>query len=310
MGEYDYSVFKILSSNDTSAAIGHQGGIVIPKDIAIFFPPLPDASKQFPTTEQWLTADLFDGDTFLRTVATRFQHQTWGGERPPERRLTSNLGPIRDLASAGDIVLFFKDTEDLLRMKLTLLRSGMPRHTAIVASQPMKRWGLADRENVPIKSEEYLVAESVIEKTSHGEFNGFDPNRILVQTRTARLARSAAFRSRILALYDRRCAFSNRVIRSPTGSVNVDAAHIISVQRGGSDDLRNGIALSKDLHWAFDQGLITVDQNRKLMVSKAQNAEISVIGWLDGHPITEASQTDLQASDSAFAWHRDNCFVV
>ena len=34
----DGKFFKVLAHNDTGQATGHQGGIVIPKDISVFFP--------------------------------------------------------------------------------------------------------------------------------------------------------------------------------------------------------------------------------------------------------------------------------
>ena len=93
MESFDYAVFKVLANNDTGGAPGHQGGIVIPKDIADFFPPLPSVtSAENPTVEAILTADLFREGHFLETIQTRYQHQTWGGNRSPERRLTANLG--------------------------------------------------------------------------------------------------------------------------------------------------------------------------------------------------------------------------
>jgi putative restriction endonuclease len=37
---FDRPMFKRLAPNDTGAAPGHQGGIVIPKDLGPYFPDL------------------------------------------------------------------------------------------------------------------------------------------------------------------------------------------------------------------------------------------------------------------------------
>lgn len=96
----DTSVYKKLAHNDTGAARGHQGGIVIPRDIAEFFPPLPAViATSGPTVDARLKADLFVDGVRVAVIETRYQHQTWGGTRPPERRLTDNLGPLRNEAS-------------------------------------------------------------------------------------------------------------------------------------------------------------------------------------------------------------------
>jgi putative restriction endonuclease len=38
--QYDSPVYKVLAANDTSSAPGHQGGVVIPKKLWEYFPPL------------------------------------------------------------------------------------------------------------------------------------------------------------------------------------------------------------------------------------------------------------------------------
>ena len=69
----DSFVFKKLSHNDTGQARGHQGGVVIPKDIAKFFPALPAVLPGGnPTVDVRLTADLFVDGSRLATVETRY----------------------------------------------------------------------------------------------------------------------------------------------------------------------------------------------------------------------------------------------
>jgi Predicted restriction endonuclease len=43
----------------------------------------------------------------------------------------------------------------------------------------------------------------------------------------------------------------------------------IQSQRKGSDDLRNGVALCKRHHWAFDSGWISFTDNHDLIVAEA-----------------------------------------
>ena len=101
--EWDKPFFKRLPQNDTCAAPGHQGGMVIPKDLRKFFPGLVGiTSAVVPTLDKRITAQLFVGTKYLAQVNTRYQFQTWGGERSPESRLTDNLSPLRNLASADD----------------------------------------------------------------------------------------------------------------------------------------------------------------------------------------------------------------
>ena len=48
--------------------------------------------------------------------------------------------------------------------------------------------------------------------------------------------------------------------------MEVDAAHIVPRSMFGSDDARNGLALCKRHHWAFDKGMLGIDDDRKIVV--------------------------------------------
>lgn len=311
MEGFDYAVFKVLASNDTGGAPGHQGGIVIPKDIADFFPPLPlEASPENPTVEVMLAADLFRESHYLETTQTRYQHQTWGGNRSPERRLTANLGAIRNSAHAGDILVFEKNLVDPLRIRIRLLRAGCAEHSEILRSNAGgKNWGIADPAQVPISVHDYSAASERLDQSLALPFNGFAEDRPTIEMRSTRLARSAMFRQQVLAAYGSICAISRDVLETPMGQINLDAAHIIGVRMGGSDDPRNGLALSKDLHWAFDTGLISVDENRLVMVSDATKfGRNRQLGKFVGIPIHEAHSFRHSAAEEAFAWHRKTVF--
>jgi putative restriction endonuclease len=104
--EFDAPIYKVLANNDTGAARGHQGGFVLPKELEDYLPLLRNkTSFTVPTVDLTITADLFDGADYLDTVETRYQYQTWGGARPPERRVTRNLSALLNRAKGGDILL-------------------------------------------------------------------------------------------------------------------------------------------------------------------------------------------------------------
>ena len=48
----------------------------------------------------------------------------------------------------------------------------------------------------------------------------------------------------------------------------MQAAHIRPVENRGPDSVRNGIALSGTVHWMFDRGLISVDENFDILIAK------------------------------------------
>jgi len=268
-------------------------------------------SAENPTVEAILTADLFREGHFLETIQTRYQHQTWGGNRSPERRLTANLGPIRNVAKAGDILIFEKGVIDPMHIRIRLLPKGSQEYGEITRSNLKGgKWGLADPLNVPISINDFEDAHEQLTNSLALPFQGFAADRPRIETRNLRLARSAVFRNQVIAAYEKRCAISHEVLETPKGLVNLDAAHIIGVNMGGSDDPRNGFALSKDLHWAFDNGLISVDENRRVILSDAPSfGSNRQLARFNGAKILEASNPSYRAADDAFAWHRKTRFA-
>jgi putative restriction endonuclease len=310
----DALVFKRLSHNDSGQSRGHQGGIVIPKDLAEFFPPLPAVATALnPTVDVRLTADLFVDGARVATVETRYQYQTWGGTRSPERRLTDNLGPLRSVSSEGDIVLFAKDLEDDTYIQMHLVRGGTKEYVRLSSLLPKTNWGSVDPKDPPVSVTEIRVAEAFVEAQTKEKPSAFTEDRKTFETITVRKARDRAFRNAVLAQYDYRCAFTERRFVSPLSSktMGLDAAHVIPVYEKGSDHPANGLPLTKELHWAFDRGLIGVNEDRTILVPRSV-AEIvgnEFLKGLHGRSIQEAKNLTCRALDEAFAWHRANVLV-
>ena len=310
----DTSVFKKLAHNDTGAAKGHQGGIVVPKAIAEFFPPLPDVlGGDNPTVDVRLKADLFVDGSRVASVETRYQHQTWGGTRPAERRLTDNLGPLRNLASEDDIVLFTKDLTDDAYIQVHLLRKGTTEYKKLNEQIGTSRWGLVNPKNPPVSVSEIKEAEAYVEAESNLPATAFGDERSTTEVTSIRKARDRAFRNKVLDQYDFRCAFTGRRFVSPVSNrtVGLDAAHIVPVHANGSDHPANGLPLTKELHWAFDRGLIGVGADRAILVpGRVASLEGNeFLRDLNGTPIRESKSPTLRVLDEAIKWHRENVLL-
>ncbi len=260
-----------------------------------------------------LSADLFVDGVRVDTVQTRYQHQTWGGTRSPERRLTDNLGPLRNEASKDDILLFTKDLDDDGYMQLHLLRKGTPEYVALNAKIGTSRWGPVDPANPPVTITQIVEAEEYVEEEAAEPPFAFDEERGTTETTTIRKARDRAFRGKVLEQYDNRCAFTGRKFISPVGNMvlGLDAAHVIPVSEKGSDHPANGLPLTKDLHWAFDRGLIGVAPDRTILVPASVRAlpGNEFLSDLHGQPIREAHDANLRVMDEALQWHRQNRLV-
>lgn len=127
------------------------------------------------------------------------------------------------------------------------------------------------------------------------------------------VVRSNMFRTAVLGAYDSRCAISEMGLRHTEGMetgyhFEVEAAHIIPVSRGGKDLVRNGLALNRTIHWAFDHGVIWIDPNLRIGLTKEVETD-SRNHWLQQFrdrrlrtPAHEQHHPDREA----LRWHARN----
>lgn len=309
---FDAPIYKVLANNDTGAARGHQGGFVLPKDLEDYLPLLRNQTNELkPTVDIEITADLFDGDEYLGMAETRYQYQTWGGERSPERRITRNLSVLLNRAKGDDILLIERGIEVDDHYRFTLIREQNPRYAALIQSFAGNRWGVLDSNFLPAKETEVISAVQEIEASTIEPFELFDQNAGTNESRAKRVARSRAFKRVVCNAYGNSCAFCGGGLQHPDGRVGVDASHIVSRSLKGSDDVRNGLLLCKAHHWAFDNGLIGVTDGYSLIIpSKVREIERNVdLVQLHDKPISLPTKTTERPAAEALNWHRRNILI-
>ncbi len=79
--------------------------------------------------------------------------------------------------------------------------------------------------------------------------------------------RSNVFKKEIPKIYNYTCCISGLRIDAIDNISMIDACHIIPFSESYNDTITNGIALSPTLHRAFDRGLISIDNNYKVLVN-------------------------------------------
>jgi putative restriction endonuclease len=79
--------------------------------------------------------------------------------------------------------------------------------------------------------------------------------------------RDQGFRRAVVVAYERRCALCGIRILTLEGHTAVDAAHIIPWSVSRDDRPTNGMALCRLCHWAFDEGMVTVDGRYSVVTS-------------------------------------------
>jgi len=124
-----------------------------------------------------------------------------------------------------------------------------------------------------------------------------------------RAVRDRNFRRSVLRAYDERCAITGLRLINGGGRAEVEAAHILPVEHGGPDIVRNGIALSGTVHWMFDRGLISLSDDLGILVSRQVNDAGAVNTMINptGRLLPSRRLTD-RPHPAFLDWHRTHCF--
>ncbi len=125
--------------------------------------------------------------------------------------------------------------------------------------QLMLHLGFANPTPLPPDSADARVAE---EPTAY--------KRPTVEQLVSRPFREVAFSRSVRAVYNFTCAMTGLKLVNGGGRPEVDAAHIRPVgnDHNGPDSVRNGIALSRSIHWMFNRGLLSLTDDYEILVVK------------------------------------------
>jgi len=120
--------------------------------------------------------------------------------------------------------------------------------------------------------------------------------------------REAAFATRVKEAYDNTCAMTGLKIINGGGRPEVQAAHIRPVAHRGPDSVRNGLALSGTVHWMFDRGLISVDDDGRILIAKDRLPDTVTRLLLEDRRVSPPKQSSLQPHVQFLRYHRENIF--
>jgi putative restriction endonuclease len=124
-----------------------------------------------------------------------------------------------------------------------------------------------------------------------------------------RQGRSARFGVQVVCGYQHTCALTGYRIVTGTGESVVEAAHIEPWAKTRNDDVRNGLALSRNSHWAFDRGLWSVDDEWRVLVKpeRFQEAgpEVLRLASYQGQKLRFDDQARLRPGSEYLRRHRE-----
>lgn len=125
--------------------------------------------------------------------------------------------------------------------------------------------------------------------------------------------RDVRFRLIVVAAYLFTCCLTRHRLTTISRGSMVDAAHIHQFADSRSNDPRNGIALSKNAHWMFDQGLWTITDDYTIKIANQEFAEEHphgrALSAFEGETILLPTDVNLRPDPDYLAWHRRKKFL-
>jgi len=120
--------------------------------------------------------------------------------------------------------------------------------------------------------------------------------------------RSARFAVQVVSRYKFTCALTGLCCLTTDGAAIVDAAHIERFSESQNDDIGNGLALCKNAHWMFDEGLWSVRADGRVVLAPHRFTENGPEGLrlqpYAGRLLQFAAGVTLRPKGKHFAEHR------
>lgn len=179
-------------------------------------------------------------------------------------QLSASMRSFANLNAAVDCAIMDEELYELMKHKKSneiltqfLLEEYFPDSKSNISSSSGGQQNLFDDiENKILKepSEEYRQEiKKLLEQKNEEEI----------------FLRGSLFKREIPKIYNNTCCISGMRIDATVNISMVDACHIVPFSESYDDTVTNGIALCPNLHRAFDRGLIGIDENYRVVVSKS-----------------------------------------
>jgi putative restriction endonuclease len=156
--------------------------------------------------------------------------------------------------------------------------------------------------------DEKIDSEKQVAAAEHFEEEGRHFERPMVEMIVTRPFRDAAFATSVKSAYDNTCAMTGIQIINGGGRAEVQAAHIRPVSAGGSDSVRNGLALSSTVHWMFDRGLVSVDDDFSILIAAGRLPPAVTRIFREDLKIAAPERLETYPHPVYLRFHRDNIF--
>lgn len=309
---------KKLGSQELGSGTGARGRyIYISKSVLTFFPPLSTHITNDMSVLSIINVSLDPNRSIYCSYVYHNDKLTMDDGTRDEYRLYLNtdIDPDRSYFNESDIILLHKVEGLPHTYKLYRFTNTDPLYTLLddtITTSPI-RGGHALVDDVdgfdPIETEVNNVETVVTDEVNNRVRRLVTENEVLFDddeiASGAHLFNSDIFRNFVLNGYGEVCAVTGEVIKW-RGFNNLEAAHIKPKAHHGPFLPSNGICMSKDLHWAFDKGFFTINNDFTIMV----HPEISntLLNGYNGQSIQVPTDSFFQPNTRYLEYHQENIY--
>ena len=223
---------------------------------------------------------IYHNDKFTVADGTRDEYRLYSNKALEEEKLLFNVGDIlifRNEASSTKDIFSMETSEEqeIVNENVTFLYLCTKRDSELyqkcdqlVCSSKIRGKGHAIYEGVFDLVENQI---GVIQSGKKGQLDTVIEDTVTAKVQTgnidamANLFNSVSFRDFVMTGYENKCAITGNVIKYGT-FMNLEAAHIWPRSHMGKYLPSNGIAMCRDMHWAFDKGLFTINDDLTVKV--------------------------------------------
>lgn len=125
--------------------------------------------------------------------------------------------------------------------------------------------------------------------------------------------REGRFRIGVVTAYNYTCALTGYRLVTLTSGTIVDACHIHQFAHSRNNDPTNGIALCKNAHWLFDNGLWSLSDDYTILTADRHFSEVGesafLLGQMKGKQITLPANSAYWPGQQHLEWHRKHKFL-
>jgi len=308
--------------------------IFITKETAIFFPHLSKLELN-----DNVLVNIVDVNNNIIASNYVYHNSKTATTNPKERRdeyrlyITKEIDTDRILFKPNDIIAFTKykiDDEMFYKLNLFSFRERSTEYEQLNLLLQDAKKGVRPvnhllikldnvgflKETIDVSGNEKIFPTETIDNITKNQEQFFENLDEIakedkpVPSDETGLIKSNNFRDLILFAYMGKCAITGKSITYSSLS-NLEAAHIMPQSHNGPDAIPNGLALSRDLHWAFDKGFFTIIQeSSEIYIVNVHEyvKENEVMKEIDGKKVFTPNDPRFRLHINAIDYHKQHIF--